>query len=100
MNDALRDVLIKASTVTKKLDFQTVTDTQSHVRFYFSSPDTCGLQIRARGPIVDGGKTFDTFSHATLKLDGAKELREALDRWIKEKEGKSKPKTLETIPKP
>ena len=82
------ETLVKTHTHTKIQRDPPDADVQSHVRIYGEMPGRVALQIRSHGIMSSHGKVSKSaYSHASLDLDQAKGVRDALDAWIKEQEG-------------
>ena len=64
-------------------------DKTQKVRIYGYSPGRLALQIRTYGKTGDWGKKmFAAYSHASLNLVQAMQIRDALDEWIAREQAK------------
>ena len=78
----MTDTLIKTATHTDRMS-RHVNHT-SHIRLYPSSPGRMTLQIRSEGKISDHGtKSWRCIGSASVDPLVAKELRDALDAWLR-----------------
>lgn len=75
---------------TKKLDLEDrqIVHNPNHVRLYSETRHLAGLQIRTEGPITHSGrgKSHKCYSHATLNVETATKLRDALNEWLETQE--------------
>ena len=82
----MNDILIKTITKTGKYPKSGhLISHMSHVRLYGASPGRAALQIRSDGVISPHGSTsWHCISTASLDFDTARQLRDALETWIRE----------------
>ena len=83
----MKDTLIKVDTAsTQKLDPEMEHLHQQHVRLYSAGPTWASLQIRSYGPINPSGygKSHNAYSDASLTVETATQLRNALNVWLSE----------------
>lgn len=82
----MTDTLIESATKTcRHAKTSHLLSHMNHVRLYGASPGRAALQIRSDGIISDHGSTaWQCISTASLDFDAARQLRDALESWMRE----------------